>query len=76
MWGLLALFGLISGFRVAYLVGLLVILISLLLEHWLVRKRSLKWINVAFFRLNALVSMVFLVVTLAEVMFPAFRVAR
>lgn len=73
-WALLALFGLISGFRVAYLVGLTVILGSLVFEHWLARKRSLKWINVAFFRLNALISLVFLMVTVAEVVFPAFRV--
>jgi len=73
MWALLALFGLISGFRVAYLIGLLIILPSLILEHWLARKRNLKWINTAFFRLNALISVVFLVVTVAEVAFPAFR---
>jgi 4-hydroxybenzoate polyprenyltransferase len=69
MWGLLALFGLLSRFRVAYLVGLVVILASLLLEHWLARKRSLKWIDTAFFRLNALISTVFLIVTTAEVVF-------
>jgi 4-hydroxybenzoate polyprenyltransferase len=76
MWGLLFLFGLLSGFRMAYLVGLLVILFSLLLEHWLARRRSLKWINVAFFRLNALVSIVFLVITIAEVVFPGFTLKR
>src|SRR5205814_9531349 len=65
-WGLLAAFGLLSRFRVAYLVGLLIILGSLLLEHWLARRRSLKWINTAFFRLNALVSLVFLIVTTAD----------
>ena len=67
MWGLLFLFGLLSRFRVAYLVGLLIILVSLLLEHWLARRRSLNWINTAFFRLNALISTVFLIVTVAEV---------
>lgn len=73
MWGLLFAFGLLSHFRVAYLVGLLIILVSLILEHWLARRRSLKWINVAFFRLNALISMVFMVVTVSEVVFPGFR---
>jgi 4-hydroxybenzoate polyprenyltransferase len=67
MWGLLVLFGLLSRFRVAYLSGLLIILVSLLLEHWLARRRSLNWINIAFFRLNALISTIFLVVTVAEV---------
>jgi hypothetical protein len=51
-------------------------LASLVLEHWLARKRSLKWINIAFFRLNAFISVVFLVVTVAEVVFPGFRIAR
>ncbi len=69
MWGLLVGFGLLCRFRVAYLVGLLLILASLLLEHWLARRRSLKWINTAFFRLNALISVVFLLVTAAEVIF-------
>lgn len=76
MWGVLLGFGLLSGFRVAYFAGLLVILLSLLLEHWLARWRDLKWINVAFFRLNALISVVFLVVTLGEVMFPHFNFGR
>jgi hypothetical protein len=39
------------------------------LEHWIARRRSLNWINVAFFRLNAVVSAVFFVVTVAEVVF-------
>ncbi len=69
MWGLLLAFGLLSRFRVAYLVGLFIILLSLLLEHWLARRRSLLWINTAFFRLNALISTVFLIVTVAEVVF-------
>jgi 4-hydroxybenzoate polyprenyltransferase len=69
MWGLLFAFGLLCRFRVAYLVGLLMILLSLLLEHWLARRRSLNWINIAFFRLNALISVVFLLVTVAEVVF-------
>lgn len=73
MWLLLGAFGLAARFRLAFLVGMLIILGCLLLEHWLARKRSLKWINLAFFRLNAIISVVFLVVTLAEVVFPWFR---
>jgi 4-hydroxybenzoate polyprenyltransferase len=69
MWMLLMGYGLLCGFRVAYLVGMIFILVCLLLEHWLARRRSLKWINVAFFKLNAVVSLVFLAVTLAEVVF-------
>jgi 4-hydroxybenzoate polyprenyltransferase len=73
MWGLLAAFGLLAGFRVAYFAGLVVILGCLLMEHWLARRRSLGWIQPAFFRLNAVISVVFLVVTAVEVMFPWMR---
>jgi 4-hydroxybenzoate polyprenyltransferase len=76
MWGLLVLFGLLCRFRVAYFSGLIFILGCLVLEHWLARRRSMKWINTAFFKLNAVVSVVFLLVTLAEVVFPNFRVMR
>ncbi|MBN2505646.1 MAG: UbiA family prenyltransferase [Verrucomicrobia bacterium] len=69
MWLLLAVFGLLCRFRLAYLAGLFLILGSLLLEHWLARRRSLKWINVSFFRMNALISMVFVLATTAEVVF-------
>jgi len=71
MCGLLFAFGLLCRFHVAYLVGWLLIVGCLVLEHWIARRRSLKWINVAFFRLNAVVSTVFLAVTLAEVVFKS-----
>jgi 4-hydroxybenzoate polyprenyltransferase len=76
MFGFLLGFGLLSGFRLPYFVGMAIIGASLMLEHWLARRRSLKWINTAFFRLNALISVVFLVVVAAEVVFPYFRVRR
>jgi 4-hydroxybenzoate polyprenyltransferase len=69
MCGLLLAFGLLCGFRLAYLVGWFLIVGCLVLEHWIARRRSLNWINLAFFRLNALVSAVFLVVVAAEVIF-------
>ena len=73
MWGLLAIYGLFSRFWVPYFIALLIILVCLLMEHWIARKRSLKWINVAFFRLNAVVSMVFLAGTVVSVALPWFR---
>jgi 4-hydroxybenzoate polyprenyltransferase len=76
MWGLLAAFGLLAGFRLAYYVGLVFILGCLLLEHWLARRRGLNWIQQAFFRLNAIISAVFLVVTLTEIVFPWIRFMR
>jgi 4-hydroxybenzoate polyprenyltransferase len=69
MCGLLFFFGLLCRFYIVYLAGWLVIVLCILLEHWIARRRSLNWINLAFFRLNALVSAVFLVVTVAEVIF-------
>jgi 4-hydroxybenzoate polyprenyltransferase len=75
MCGLLLLFGLLCRFWIAYVVGWFIIVGCLVLEHWIARRRSLDWINVAFFRLNAVVSSVFLAVTLTEVLFPGrFRV--
>jgi 4-hydroxybenzoate polyprenyltransferase len=76
MWVLLGLFGLAAGFRLPYLIGLIIILASLVLEHWLARKRSLRWLDLAFFRLNAFISVVFLVVTITEVAFPRFTFIR
>jgi 4-hydroxybenzoate polyprenyltransferase len=69
MCGLLFGFGVLCRFRVAYVAGWFIIVGCLVLEHWIARRRSLNWINVAFFRLNALVSAVFLIVTVAEVVF-------
>ena len=69
MCGLLLAFGLLCQFRLAYLVGWFLIVACLVLEHWIARRRSLNWINLAFFRLNALVGTVFLVVVAIEVVF-------
>ena len=70
MCGLLLAFGLLCRFHLAYLIGWVLILGCLVLEHWIARRRSLNWINIAFFRLNALVGAVFLVVVAVEVIFP------
>jgi len=69
MCGLLLVFGVLCRFRLAYGIGWLIIVGCLALEHWIARRRSLRWINVAFFRLNAVVSSVFLGVVLIEVVF-------
>ena len=69
MCGLLLAFGLLCRFRIAFLLGWFLIVGCLVLEHWIARRRSLNWINLAFFRLNAVVSAIFLIVTVAEVVF-------
>ena len=75
MCGLLLLFGLLCRFGIAYLIGWFIIVACLVLEHWIARRRSLNWINVAFFKLNAVVSSVFLAVVLAEVVLQGgFRI--
>lgn len=71
MCGLLLAFGVLCGFRVAYLIGWLLIVACICLEHWIARRRSLNWINVAFFRLNAVVSAIFFITTIAEVAFQS-----
>ncbi len=76
MWMLLVVFGLLAGLRLAYGAGLIFILFCLLLEHALARRRGLDWMQLAFFRLNALISVVFLVVTLTEIVFPWMRFKR
>jgi len=73
MIGLLLIYGLLLRFRVAFIIGWLIILFCLAFEHWIARKRSLKWINTAFFKLNAVISSVFFAVVAAEVLFPFFR---
>lgn len=70
---LLVLFGLVANFRIAYFIGFLLMAISIVFEHWLARRRSINWVNIAFFRLNAVVSIVFMTCTVAEVTLVGFR---
>ncbi|MDB6029651.1 MAG: 4-hydroxybenzoate polyprenyltransferase [Verrucomicrobiales bacterium] len=73
---ILGVFGLLCGFKIAYLIGVAIIAFCLVIEHWLARRRSLNWVQNAFFRLNALISLVFLAVTATEVVFPFFRMTN
>jgi 4-hydroxybenzoate polyprenyltransferase len=57
---LLLAFGLISGLRVPYYTGFGIILVCLVVQHRLARKRDPISLNVAFFRMNAVISAVFL----------------
>lgn len=74
MWSLLLIFGFFNKFRLAYWVGLMLILGLLVLEHTLARRRTLRAIQAAFFNLNAVISVVFLALILVEVLFPWVRV--
>lgn len=73
MWGLLVLFGMVSKFRLIYWLGIMLIAVLLLFEHLYARRRDMRLVNVAFFKLNAIISIVFLVVVAVEVVFPWFR---
>ncbi len=64
---LMLLFGILAGFMMSYWIGLLVIACCLGLEHWIARKRSLDWVQKAFFNLNAIIGLVFLAMVITEV---------
>ena len=72
-WGWFVVVGVLSGFRLAYWIGLVLILALLLMEHTLARRRTPEAINIAFFKLNATISLTYLVVVLCEILFPWFR---
>jgi 4-hydroxybenzoate polyprenyltransferase len=75
MCGVLLAFGLLCKFRVAYIMGWVLIVFCLVLEHWIARRRSLGWVQTSFFKLNAVVSVIFFVVTVGEVVFRGgFRI--
>jgi 4-hydroxybenzoate polyprenyltransferase len=60
MWGALLGFGLISGMRLPYYGGLALIAVCLAWQHFLARKQDPVSLNMAFFRMNAIISVVFL----------------
>lgn len=72
----LVLFGLLAKFKVVYFAGVFFIIPAVLFEHWLARRRGVGWINLAFFKLNAFISIVFMVAVLGEVVLGAFRWSR
>jgi len=62
-------FGLISQMRMPYYVGLTIILLCVVVQHVAARKRDPVSLNVAFFRMNATISVVFLASVLTSVIF-------
>ena len=73
LWMLLAVFGALAAFRLAYWLGLIVIGVLLLAEHLLARRRDTHSVNIAFFKLNGTISTLFLGLVAVEVLFPWFR---
>jgi 4-hydroxybenzoate polyprenyltransferase len=64
---LLLAFGLISHLRVPYYFGLATILVCLVTQHVLARKQDPVSLNAAFFRMNAIISTVFLGAVVVDV---------
>lgn len=64
---LLLAFGLISTLRMPYYIGLGIIVVCLVVQHILARKQDPVSLNVAFFRMNAVISAVFLGSVVADV---------
>jgi 4-hydroxybenzoate polyprenyltransferase len=62
-------FGLISRMRMPYYIGLSIIALCLVVQHVVARKRDPVSLNLAFFRMNAVISVVFLAAVLASVIF-------
>ncbi|HUJ10651.1 MAG TPA: UbiA-like polyprenyltransferase [Verrucomicrobiae bacterium] len=60
-------FGLISRMWVPYYFGLSIIAACLIVQHVVARKRDPVSLNLAFFRMNAIISVVFLVAVVADV---------
>ena len=67
MLALLAAFGLAAAFKLAYWIGLLIISVCVIVEHWIARRRGLDWVQKAFFNLNAIISIVFMIMVITEV---------
>ncbi len=64
---LLLAFGLISSLRVPYYIGFGIILVCLVAQHRLAKKRDPISLNAAFFRMNAVISAVFLGAVVVDV---------
>jgi 4-hydroxybenzoate polyprenyltransferase len=67
MMAFLLAFGLISKMGATYFVCLAPIYLVIFLQHWFARKQDAKSINIAFFRVNAVVSVLVLIAVVGDV---------
>jgi len=63
-------FGLISHLHVPYYLGLAIILVCVVVQHALARRQDPVSLNTAFFRMNAVISAMFLVAVVTDVVLP------
>ena len=68
MWAALVGFGLISGLRWAYFAGVMIIAACLVYEHRLARRGDPVSVNAAALRVNGVISVIFLMAVMADVM--------
>ncbi len=68
MWLLLLGFGLISNLHWPYYTGVLLVAVFLVRQHRLARNQDTASLNAAFFRMNAIISVLFLVAVWVDVM--------
>lgn len=67
MWLALLTLGIVADMGFVYFSGLAIIFFCINYEHYVARKRNIDWINLAFFKLNALISIIYLFSILAEI---------
>jgi 4-hydroxybenzoate polyprenyltransferase len=67
MWLCFLVLGLIAEMGFIYFSGMAIILVCMNYEHIVARNRNLDWVNLAFFKLNALISIVYLASILLEI---------
>jgi len=68
----MAVFGFLAFFKLAYMIGVVFIALVVLMEHWIARIRKKHWLGNAFFRLNMVVSLVYLAAVGCEVVLSFF----
>jgi 4-hydroxybenzoate polyprenyltransferase len=67
MMALLLAFGLVAQLGAIYFIGLAPIYVSIIVQHVLARKQDARSVNLAFFRVNAIVSVLVLLSVVADV---------
>ncbi|MBP5760088.1 MAG: 4-hydroxybenzoate octaprenyltransferase, partial [Verrucomicrobia bacterium] len=68
----MAVFGFLVFFKLAYMIGIVFIALVVLMEHGIGRIRKKHWLGNAFFRLNMVVSLVYLTAVGCEVVLSFF----
>lgn len=68
----LAVLGFLAQLKIAYMFAISFIMLFVLMEHWIARIRKKHWLGNAFYKLDAIVALVFLAGVTCEVVFSYF----